>query len=119
MNRNNYIYTWQINRNPFIDNPDLASYIFGSNVGQTYTLGNENFVDSKVVVYPNPTTDYIIIAGIDSDAKAEIFSITGQKIKEVKFTNEVTLSLSDVTAGVYLVKISNENSSITKKIIVR
>ena len=119
MNRNNYIYTWQINRNPFIDNPDLASYIFGSNVGQTYTLGNENFVASKVVVYPNPTTDYIIIAGIDSDAKAEVFSITGQKIKEVKFTNEVTLSLSDVTAGVYLVKISNENSSIIKKIIVR
>ena len=119
MNRNNYIYTWQINRNPFIDNPDLASYIFGSNVGQPYTLGNENFVASKVVVYPNPTTDYIIIAGIESEAKAEVFSITGQKIKEVKFTNEVTLSLNDVTAGVYLVKISNENSSITKKIIVR
>ena len=119
MNRNNYIYTWQVNRNPFIDNPDLASYIFGSNVGQPYTLGGESFETSKVVVYPNPTTDYIVIAGIDSEAKAEIFSITGQTIKEVKFTNEVTLSLSDVMAGVYLVKISNENSSITRKIIVR
>jgi hypothetical protein len=119
MNRNNYIYTWQINRNPFIDNPDLASYIFGSNIGQSYTLGNESFVASKVVVYPNPTTDYIMISGIDSEAKAEVFSITGQKIKEAKFTNEITLSLSDVTAGVYLVKISNKISSITKKIIVR
>jgi hypothetical protein len=76
-------------------------------------------VASKVLVYPNPTTDYIMISGIDSEAKAEVFSITGQKIKEVKFTNEITLSLSDVTAGVYLVKISNKNSSITKKIIVR
>lgn len=119
MNRNNYIYTWQQNRNPFIDNPDLASYIFGSNVGQPYTLGNESFEVSKVVVYPNPTTDYIIIAGVDSEAKAEIFSLTGQKIKETTFTNEVTLSLNDVYAGVYLVKISNESSTITRKIVVR
>lgn len=119
MNRNNYIYTWQINRNPFIDNPDLASYVFGSNVGQPYTLGNESFVDSKILVYPNPTTDYIVISGLDSEAKAEVFSIAGQKIKETKFINEVTLSLSDVTAGVYLVKISNETSSITRKIIVK
>ena len=95
----------------------MANYIFGSNFGQPYTLGTKTFDDSQIVVYPNPTTDYIIIAGIDFDAKAEVFSITGQKIKEVKFTNEVTLSLSDVTAGVYLVKISNENSSIIKKII--
>ena len=119
MNRNNYIYTWQVNRNPFIDNPDLASYIFGSNVGQPYVLSNENFEASKVVVYPNPTTDYIVIAGMEAQAKAEIYSITGQKIKEALFTNEITLSLNDVTAGVYFVKISNENSSITRKIVVK
>lgn len=118
MNRNNFIYTWQVNRNPFIDNPDLASYIFGSNVGQPYTLSNENFEVSKVVVYPNPTTDYIVIAGIEAEAKVEIYSITGQKIKEVSFTNETTISLNDVNAGIYLVKISNENSSITRKIVV-
>lgn len=28
MNRNNYIYTWQVNRNPFIDYPQLANYIW-------------------------------------------------------------------------------------------
>lgn len=119
MNRNNYIYTWQVNRNPFIDNPDLVSYIFGSNVGQPYVLSNENFEASKVVVYPNPTTDYIVIAGIEAEAKAEIYSITGQKIKEALFNNEITVSLNDVTAGVYFVKISNENSSITRKIVVK
>jgi hypothetical protein len=118
MNRNNYIYTWQVNRNPFIDNPDLANYIFGANFGQAF-LSNTKFDYNKVLVYPNPTTDYIVITGIDSEAKAEIFSLTGQKIKEAKFTNEITLSLSDVTAGVYLVKISNENLNITRKIVVR
>lgn len=119
MHRNNYIYSWQINRNPFIDHPELASFIFGGNFGQNYTLNNENYESTSVLVYPNPASEYIVIKGLDSEAKAEIYSITGQLIKEVTFTNEITLSLSDVTNGVYLVKISNENSSITRKIVVK
>src|SRR5690606_25601510 len=29
MNRNNIIYSWQMNRNPFIDLPDLVDYVYG------------------------------------------------------------------------------------------
>jgi len=36
MNRNNYIQTWQHNRNPFIDLPELADYIWGTNSGQIW-----------------------------------------------------------------------------------
>ena len=50
MNRNNYIYTWQVNRNPFIDYPDLANYIWGSKVGQTWhsNLSTNDFGNLKV-----------------------------------------------------------------------
>lgn len=34
MNKNNVIYTWQFNRNPFIDKPDLIEYIWGNNMGE-------------------------------------------------------------------------------------
>lgn len=36
INRNDAVYSIQNNRNPFIDRPELAEYIWGNNVGQTY-----------------------------------------------------------------------------------
>jgi endonuclease I len=120
MNRNNYIYTWQQNRNPFIDYPLLADYIFGANYGDTWSfaLSSESFTDTSVKVYPNPTVDYIIVSGVSSLAKVEIYAITGQKVNELTFENEVRIPLS-LQSGMYLVKISNDISSITKKIIVK
>ena len=120
MNRNNYIYTWQQNRNPFIDYPLLADYIFGANFGDTWSfaLSNESFTDTSVKVYPNPTVDYIIVSGVSSLARVEIYTITGQKVQEVAFENEVRIPL-ELQSGMYLVKISNDSSSITKKIIVK
>ena len=67
MNRNNYIYTWQMNRNPFIDYPLLADYLFGVNYGQQWfsTLSNPLISLTNVVVYPNPTSDFIKISGVE------------------------------------------------------
>ena len=120
MNRNNYIYTWQQNRNPFIDYPLLADYVFGANYGNTWSfaLSNESFTDTSIKVYPNPTVDYIIVSGVSSLAKVEIYTITGQKVKELTFENEVKIPLS-LQSGMYIVKISNDYSSITKKIIIK
>ena len=121
MNRNNYIYTWQNNRNPFIDNPCLVDIIFGAGIGQTYpcnTLSNQNVFEASVLVYPNPTSDYVILSGIDGNAKAEIYTITGQKVKEASFENEIRIQL-ELQSGMYLIEISNDVSKTTRKIIVK
>ena len=120
MNRNNYIYTWQVNRNPFIDYPLLADYIFGANTGQpwSFTLSSESFTENSVKVYPNPTTDYLIVSGIEGNAKAEIYTLSGQLVLEKAFENETKLQV-DLASGMYLVKVSNGTSSIHKKIVVK
>ena len=120
MNRNNYIYTWQMNRNPFIDHPSLADYIFGANFGQPWSaaLSTQTPIENKVAVYPNPASDYLIVSGLEGISKIEIYTITGQLVQTENFENEIRINI-DLNAGMYLVKVTNGFQSTTKKIIVK
>jgi len=40
LNRNDMVYSIQNNRNPFIDHPELAEYLWGNKVGQTFNVGD-------------------------------------------------------------------------------
>ena len=119
MNRNNYIQTWQYNRNPFIDHPLLANYIFGSQFGSPWfaALASESFDITDVKVYPNPATDHIFVTGIKSLSKVEIFSLLGAKVFE-KTGNEDQIIPITFEAGMYFVKITSDEKQIVKKIIV-
>ena len=109
-----------MNRNPFIDYPLLADYIFGANFGDTwsFSLSNESFTENSIKVYPNPTTDYVVIDGVEGTAKVEIFNLTGQKVVSKDFDNQIRLNI-DLASGVYFVKVKQQSKEITKKIIVR
>ena len=119
MNRNNYIYTWQVNRNPFIDYPDLANYIWGANAGQVWhsNLSTNNFVDLNVTIYPNPANKTITISGINESAKIEIYNSLGEKIVNTTFVGKTKLDI-DFPSGIYFAKINSGDKTVVKKVIV-
>jgi hypothetical protein len=119
MNRNNVVYTWQTNRNPFIDYPQLADYIWGTRIGQTWSfaLSTDNFDDLNVSIYPNPSQNQITISGLNQESTIEIFDLSGMKLKTATFNGTILLELN-LSSGMYLAKISSDNKTTTKKLIV-
>ena len=120
MNRNNVIYNWQFNRNPFIDQPDLVEYLWGTQVGnswsQSLSVKDSNMMD--VQLYPNPTHNRIFINGLKEPSTFEVFSAEGRQLSISTLSNNSFLDLN-VSSGVYFVKISSEDKSTVKKIIVK
>lgn len=120
MNRNNVVYNWQMNRNPFIDYPLLADYIFGSHYGDpwSFALANENFIADAVKVYPNPTTDYLMISGLSGTSTVTIYTLTGQAVLEQTFDSQIRLTM-ELAKGMYLVKVKNNGNEAIKKIVIK
>ena len=117
MNRNNVVYNWQKNRNPFIDHPLLVEYIWGNNVGgiwnQTLSLEDESL--NMVSIYPNPTDGRVYIQTTNVVDKIEVFSIEGKRISQFEnIDNYIDL---EVPAGIYIMKMMVNDKVIIRKIL--
>lgn len=119
MNRNNIVYTWQFNRNPLIDNPDLVEYIWGNKMGQTWSnsLRLESAYLSEITIFPNPIVDRIHLKGINQITKVAIFSSYGQLLYVNNLEKESTIDLK-LSSGIYLVRMTIDNQSKIQKLIV-
>lgn len=119
MNRNNIVYTWQYNRNPFIDEPDLVEYLWGTHAGglwsQSLSVNNNNL--DHVQVYPNPAKSGFYVKGITTETRVELYSIDGRKIESFK-ANQDTFIDDNLSSGLYLLKLTSGGLSSLKKIIV-
>lgn len=116
----------QGNRNPFIDNPYLATVIWGGPAAEnrwpTVFLSSQSFIsDSAVQVFPNPTnSNEIEISTEEIITKLTLVNINGQIIKEIvsPLFNQNTFKLNNLQQGFYFLQINAEKGSLTKKIIV-
>lgn len=117
----------QGNRNPFIDNPYLATVIWGGPVAENrwpgiFTLGTDRFeVLAGVSIYPNPTNDHRI--NIDSEVALEeiqVITINGQLLQQIKkpVSQDNKYMVENLPQGFYFLKLSAESQSVTKKVIV-
>ena len=116
----------QGNRNPFIDNPYLATVIWGGPVAENrwpnVFLGTDSFeLATGISIYPNPAIDHKInIESTITLDEIQLISINGQLIQQIKkpISTNNTYTMENMPTGFYFVKMSAENQTATKKIIV-
>ncbi len=113
--RNNAVYAFQGNRNPFIDHPEYAAQIWGA------VAGLEDVLASAVSVFPNPAINNTI--NIYSEAtidEIELVNLNGQLVQRIQKPRATsnTYTVEQLPQGFYLLKAISGSQTVTKKILV-
>ena len=82
------------------------------------TLSTENNFLEDFKMYPNPSNGNDLFFNSTENIQVIIFNVLGKKVKSKKLlsTNK-RLNISELSKGIYLIKISSDKASITKKLI--
>ena len=86
-------------------------------VSITVTDVEEN-ANSKIQVYPNPTNGLLNVSG-NGTMHICVCNFLGQTLQETIANGNTTLDLSRLEAGMYLIRIENENGVMTQKVNIR
>ena len=122
--RNPYLENNYGNRNPFIDNPYLATLIWGGPAAEDRwgLIGTEEFNAETIAIYPNPTSEIIWVNDNTSFTvdNYSVYDISGRRILFNTFnSSEKKVDVSPLNSGVYLLELVSSERSITKKIVVQ
>ncbi len=81
--------------------------------------GIPSIAEARNRIYPNPAIQKVMV-NLASDAKVSIFSLTGEKMYEKNLTQGTnSINISNLSSGVYLVKIETPTSTETHRLIVK
>ena len=120
--KNNAIYNYQGNRNPYIDHPEYVCNIWSTQCATVNSLSRTDFAAlSNISVYPNPSSDHRVNINSEYEIdEIQLISINGQIIQQISnpTLQNSTYSLENIPTGFYFLRLSNGNQSVVKKVII-
>ena len=92
-----------------------------SSVAQFTTTENAiNDVNSSDInLYPNPASTSVTLTGIEGEATVTIVDLNGRTVYTNNATNSLTIDLTGYAKGAYFVRITGEQTSAIRKLIVK
>ncbi len=112
--RNNVVYSYQHNRNPFIDHPEYVQLIWGDST----VTAVPQFKNTSFAVYPNPVTSVLHFTPEENLVKS-LYSLQGQLLKKTK---AVQLNVKALAPGIYILVVKDGNSGqvlLRKRVVKR
>ncbi|NOY49604.1 MAG: T9SS type A sorting domain-containing protein [Chlorobi bacterium] len=86
---------------------DINAGIFDRHATFTYSM------------YPNPVNDNLNLSNISGVNEIAIYDIAGKLVKriDVQLANDITIGVSDLNTGIYLINVTNQKGIQTSKFI--
>ncbi|MCG2793042.1 MAG: endonuclease [Weeksellaceae bacterium] len=112
IDRNDAAYTFQKNRNPYIDHPEWVTVIWGA---APLAVDDASF-SKNLKIAPNPVKGNVISVTGDKDLKnfkkAMIYNMVGQNVQTIEnpFQNGNTITLNSLPKGIYILKTGELNT---------
>jgi hypothetical protein len=114
---------------PSLNREKLYQFLLSSNIGIVYVdniylhknttlLSTDSFAVSKVKLYPNPASNVLNIESVGTIQNIAIYNVLGQEVMN-KLTNQtlVSLDVSGLNAGVYVIKTAIDGTVSSTKFI--
>jgi endonuclease I len=120
MERNEVIYENQGNRNPFIDNPYLATRIWNGPEAENLwnALEVPEAISTSLILYPTIRDGYVYMENkSQSMVTYSVYTISGNFILEGQSSSEI--DLGELSKGMYFINLQSQNYNKTEKIIMR
>lgn len=90
-----------------------VTWALKATTGNTPSVGINEIDNSSVNLYPNPTTGMVFVEA-ENFVNASVIDMTG---RVVMTTTETTFDMSNLSNGVYMVRINTANGTATQKIV--
>ena len=102
--------------------PTTTSYLYPYTFNMTYTLSSDNFESNNSLnLFPNPTNTIVFFDNANFNFKeVSIYNYLGQEVSKNAFTsisNNQEVDMSGLSAGVYILKFSNNETSQSAKVV--
>lgn len=100
-------------------NPLVATNTVNTTV---QTLGNNEFAQDTFIVYPNPASGKVTLqmSTISESASVVVADVLGKTVlTHTMDATESNLDISSLRSGLYLITLSSEGKSVTKKLVVK
>jgi hypothetical protein len=100
---------------------DSSNEVFYDNIEvyETASLSTKDILAKKIKLFPNPANDYItVLTNNVQISSVEMYSVLGKKVLSIKTLNNNRLNVSNLSNGIYFMKINAEGGSSTRKIVI-
>lgn len=105
-------------------NVELDEMRIGTTWAQVTPQATASLADNAIAglkVYPNPVSgnNFYISSDASSVKSVAVYDVLGKQVINTQVENEAAINVSNLNAGVYIVKITEEGKTATRKLVIK